>query len=188
MLTVGELGAQSCDKIHTIIEVPGVLSFLAHDNFNTPVKGIQTLVPEYEAKYGTNLPDNPLYGERAGQKIDYLPSLEVSYWGFRGMIGLGAVVVPFYLYALWVTRKKGVGTVPESKLLKNVAVWSILAPFFAIALGWIFTEMGRQPSWLSPTLRAIPQSACTPQQLSPRVFPVKKSSSPCSPWACSTAC
>lgn len=74
VLTVGELGAQSRDKIHTIIEVPGVLSFLAHDNFNTPVKGIQTLVPEYEAKYGTNLPDNPLYGERAGQKIDYLPS------------------------------------------------------------------------------------------------------------------
>lgn len=156
MLTVGELGAQSCDKIHTIIEVPGVLSFLAHDNFNTPVKGIQTLVPEYEAKYGTNLPDNPLYGERAGQKIDYLPSLEVSYWGFRGMIGLGAVVVPFYLYALWVTRKKGVGTVPESKLLKNVAVWSILAPFFAIALGWIFTEMGRQPFVVVPNLEGDP--------------------------------
>ena len=37
-----------------------MLSFLAYDNFNTPVKGIQTLVPEYEAKYGTNLPDNPL--------------------------------------------------------------------------------------------------------------------------------
>ena len=35
-----------------------MLSFLAHDNFDTPVKGIQTLVPEYEAKYGTNLPNN----------------------------------------------------------------------------------------------------------------------------------
>ena len=82
MLTVGELGAQSCDKIHTIIEVPGVLSFLAYDNFITPVKGIQTLVPEYEAKYGTNLPpDSPLYGGRAGQKIDYLPLPRVSLLG-----------------------------------------------------------------------------------------------------------
>ena len=44
------------------------------------------------------------------------------------MMGLGGIVLPFYLYALWVTRKKGVGTVPESKLLKNVAVWSIMAP------------------------------------------------------------
>ena len=156
VLTVGELGAQSCDKINTVIEVPGVLSFLAHDNFTTPVKGIKTLVPEYEAKYGTHLPNNPLYGERAGQKIDYLPSLEVSYWGFRGMIGLGLIVVPFYLYALWVTRKKGVGTVPESKLLKQVAVWSILAPFFAIALGWIFTEMGRQPFVVVPNLEGDP--------------------------------
>ncbi len=156
VLTVGELGAQSCDKITPIIEVPGVLSFLAHDNFDTPVKGIQTLLPEYEAKFGTNLPNNPLYGERAGQKIDYLPSLEVSYWGFRGMIGLGAVVLPLYLYALWVTRKKGVGTVPESKLLKNVAVWSILAPFFAISLGWIFTEMGRQPFVVAPNLQGDP--------------------------------
>ena len=156
VLTIGELGAQSCDKITPIIEVPGVLSFLAHDNFDTPVKGIQTLLPEYEAKFGTNLPNNPLYGERAGQKIDYLPSLEVSYWGFRGMIGLGAVVLPLYLYALWVTRKKGVGTVPESKLLKNVAVWSIMAPFFAIALGWIFTEMGRQPFVVAPNLQGDP--------------------------------
>ena len=156
VLTVGELGAQSCDKITPIIEVPGVLSFLAHDNFDTPVKGIQTLLPEYEAKFGTNLPNNPLYGERAGQKIDYLPSLEVSYWGFRGMMGLGGIVLPFYLYALWVTRKKGVGTVPESKLLKNVAVWSILAPFFGISLGWIFTEMGRQPFVVAPNLQGDP--------------------------------
>ena len=104
------------------------------------------------------------------------------------MIGLGAVVLPLYLYALWVTRKKGVGTVPESKLLKNVAVWSILAPFFGIALGWIFTEMGRQPFVVAPTFRVIPRFTCSPQQLSPRVFPVKKSSSPCSPWACSTVC
>ena len=72
------------------------------------------------------------------------------------MIGLGAVVLPLYLYALWVTRKKGVGTVPESKLLKNVAVWSIMAPFFAIALGWIFTEMGRQPFVVAPNLQGDP--------------------------------
>ena len=72
------------------------------------------------------------------------------------MIGLGAVVLPLYLYALWVTRKKGVGTVPESKLLKNVAVWSILAPFFGIALGWIFTEMGRQPFVVAPNLQGDP--------------------------------
>ena len=51
------------------------------------------------------------------------------------------------------------GTRSRVKLLKNVAVWSILAPFFAIALGWIFTEMGRQPFVVVPNLEGVPQSA-----------------------------
>ena len=55
------------------LRFPGALSFLAHEDFTTEVKGVKTLMPEYEAKYGTHLADNPLYGDRAGQKINYLP-------------------------------------------------------------------------------------------------------------------
>ena len=38
--------------------------------------------------------------------------------------------------------------------------------------------MGRQPFVVAPNLQGDPRSTCSPQQLSPRVFPVKKSSSP----------
>ena len=73
VLSIGNLGAQNCEDIVAVIEVPGILSFLAKGDFTTEVKGVNTLLPEYQAKYGTNLPDNPIYGERAGQE-NRLPS------------------------------------------------------------------------------------------------------------------
>jgi cytochrome bd ubiquinol oxidase subunit I len=73
--------------------------------------------------------------------------MEVTYWGFRMMIGFGGVAALAALLALWVTRK---GTVPASKWLMRLAVFGILAPFGANAAGWIFTEMGRQPFVVAP--------------------------------------
>jgi cytochrome d ubiquinol oxidase subunit I len=147
VLSVGNLGAQSCDEIVAVIEVPGILSFLANGDFTTEVKGVNTLLPEYQEKYGTHLPDNPIYGERAGTEIDYLPVMEVTYWGFRIMIGFGGVAAMAAGAALWVLRK---GTVPQSRWLMRLAVFGILAPFGANAAGWIFTEMGRQPFVVAP--------------------------------------
>ncbi|CAM3192086.1 Cytochrome bd ubiquinol oxidase subunit 1 [Arthrobacter ulcerisalmonis] len=147
ILSIGNLGAQNCDEIVAVIEVPGILSFLAKGDFTTEVKGVNTLLPEYQEKYGTNLPDNPIYGERAGSEIDYLPVMEVTYWGFRMMIGFGGLAAFAALVALWIARK---GTVPESKWLMRLAIFGILAPFGANAAGWIFTEMGRQPFVVAP--------------------------------------
>ena len=47
-----------------------------------------------------------------GSEIDYLPVMEVTYWGFRLMIGFGASPRSPRCVALWMTRK---GTVPRSK-------------------------------------------------------------------------
>ena len=156
VLSISSPGAQDCDKVHAVLEVPGALSFLAHDNFTTEVKGVNTLLPEYKEKYGTHLANNPLYGERAGQEIQYLPLMEVTYYGFRGMITFGGIGALSYVYVLWVTRKKGTGTVPDAKWLKNLAILGILAPFFGNALGWIFTEMGRQPFVVAPNPEGDP--------------------------------
>ncbi|MBT2512121.1 cytochrome ubiquinol oxidase subunit I [Arthrobacter sp. ISL-30] len=147
VLSVGNLGSTSCDDIVAVIEVPGILSFLAKGDFTTEVKGVNSLLGEYKEKYGTNLPDNPLYGERAGQEIQYVPVMEVTYWGFRMMIGFGGIAAFAALLALWVTRK---GAVPQSPWLMRLAVFGILAPFGANAAGWIFTEMGRQPFVVAP--------------------------------------
>lgn len=147
VLSVGNLGSKNCDEIVALIEVPGILSFLAKGDFTTEVKGVNSLLDQYKADYGTHLPDNPIYGERAGQEIEYVPVMEVTYWGFRMMIGFGGLAALAALIALWVTRK---GTVPASRWLMRLAVFGILAPFGANAAGWIFTEMGRQPFVVAP--------------------------------------
>lgn len=147
LLTVGKLGSESCKDVKPIIEIPGLLSFLANGNFTTDIKGINALIPQYQQKYGTNLPNNPIYGARAGEKIDYLPIMEVTYWGFRLMIGFGILAAFAAVLALWLTRR---GTVPRQRWLMRLAVAGIAAPFAAISAGWIFTEMGRQPFVVSP--------------------------------------
>ena len=147
VLSIGNLGAQNCDDVVDIIEIPGLLSFLAHGDFTTEVKGVNTLIPLYQEMYGTNLPNDPLYGERAGQEINYLPVMEVTYWGFRLMIGFGILAAGFAALALFLTRK---GTVPRFKWMMWVALASIAAPFAANIAGWVFTEMGRQPFVVAP--------------------------------------
>ena len=147
VLRVGNLGSKNCDEIVALIEVPGILSFLANGDFTTEVRGVNGLLDQYKADYGTHLPDNPIYGERAGQEIEYVPVMEVTYWGFRMMIGFGGIAALAAHLALWVTRK---GTVPASRWLMRLAVFGILAPFGANAAGWIFTEMGRQPFVVAP--------------------------------------
>jgi cytochrome d ubiquinol oxidase subunit I len=147
VLSVGNLGATNCDDIVAVIEVPGILSFLAKGDFTTEVKGVNSLLGEYREKYGTQLPDNPLYGDRAGEDINYVPVMEVTYWGFRMMIGFGGLAAFAALLALWATRK---GVVPRAPWLMRLAVLGILAPFGANAAGWIFTEMGRQPFVVAP--------------------------------------
>jgi cytochrome bd ubiquinol oxidase subunit I len=147
VLSIGPLGGQDCSDVVGIIEIPGILSFLAHGDFDTEIKGVNTLIPEYQAAYGTNLPDDPLYGQRAGQEINYLPIMEVTYWGFRLMIGFGILAAGVAVLALWFTRK---GTVPRSKLMMWAALASIAAPFAANIAGWVFTEMGRQPFVVAP--------------------------------------
>ncbi|MBG0741640.1 cytochrome ubiquinol oxidase subunit I [Paeniglutamicibacter antarcticus] len=147
VLSIGDPGSKNCSDVTAVIEIPGILSFLAHNDFTTDIKGVNTLVPEYQQKYGKTLPDNPIYGDRAGQEIQYVPVMAVTYWGFRMMIGFGGLAALAALVALVLVRK---GTVPESKWLMRLAVFGILAPFGANAAGWIFTEMGRQPFVVAP--------------------------------------
>jgi cytochrome d ubiquinol oxidase subunit I len=147
LLTIGDPGTNNCDDVNTLIKIPGLLSFLANDSFGTDVPGVNELLPEYREKYGTNLPNDPIYGDRAGEEIDYLPLMEVTYWGFRLMIGFGVLAAFASAVALFLTRK---GSVPASKWLMRLALLSIGAPFAANVAGWVFTEMGRQPFVVAP--------------------------------------
>lgn len=152
VLTIGDLGTNDCDSLRTIIAIPYLLSFLAHGDFDTEVPGVNDLLPVYQERFGTHLPDDPLYGDRAGMEISYVPLMEVTYWGFRLMIGFGVLAAGAAALALYLTRR---GTVPGSTWLMRLAVASILAPFAANIAGWVFTEMGRQPFVVAPNPTGI---------------------------------
>ena len=142
-----KLGSNQCDDVHSIT-VPGLLSFLAHDDFSTAVPGVHELQHRYAAVYGATYPDDPArFGDEAGKPIDYQPVLAVTYWSFRLMVGMGALSAAVAAYALWSTRR---GRVPTSRLGVYGALAAVGAPFVANAAGWIFTEMGRQPFVVVP--------------------------------------
>jgi cytochrome d ubiquinol oxidase subunit I len=124
ILSIGDLSGENATRI---IEVPGLLSFLATGSFDGKVQGINDLQAQYVQTYG------------AGNYVPYVPA---TYWGFRLMIGLGMVSA---LYALWVLWRFRGGRVPRSKTFVWISGLITLFPLFGISAGWIFTEMGRQP-------------------------------------------
>ncbi|MDQ1248597.1 MAG: cytochrome bd ubiquinol oxidase subunit [Actinomycetota bacterium] len=109
------------------IDIPHGLSLLATHSWDGEVPGINNLQAQYEEQFGPG---------------DYKPNIPVAYWGFRLMIGLGALATLFAVYALWATRK---GKMPSSKWFSRAAVAMPFLAIFGISAGWIFTEMGRQP-------------------------------------------
>jgi cytochrome bd ubiquinol oxidase subunit I len=146
VFAIGDVTRSDCESVKNIT-VPALLSFLAHNDFTSEVKGIDELVPLYQEKYGANYPVDPQLGSLSGQPIDYVPVLPVTYWGFRLMIGFGGVSVLTGVLALWLTRG---GRVPRGRWFPIAALASVATPFLANSAGWIFTEMGRQPFVVVP--------------------------------------
>lgn len=111
------------------IRVPYLLSFLSTHTFSGTVEGINDLQAQYTQVYGPG---------------DYKPIIWVTYWSFRWMIALGVGAVMVSLAGLWLTRK---GRFPQQRWIWRIAIWAVPLPMAAMIVGWVFTEMGRQP-WL----------------------------------------
>ena len=132
ILTVGDL-TNNCENTATIIELPGVTSFLASGDFDSYLPGVDELQERSEALYG--------------EGVDYRPNLMVTYWSFRLMIGLGVGSAALALAALWLMRK---GRLVGNRWFGTLALLAIPTPFLASSFGWVFTEMGRQPWVVAP--------------------------------------
>jgi cytochrome d ubiquinol oxidase subunit I len=110
------------------IRIPYLLSFLSTHTFDGTVEGINNLQEQYSQLYGPG---------------DYAPIIWVTYWSFRWMIGLGIAHILVAVAGLWFTRT---GKSPQTWMWK-IAIWSFPMSLLAMSVGWVFTEMGRQP-WL----------------------------------------
>jgi cytochrome bd ubiquinol oxidase subunit I len=61
------------------------------------------------------------------------------------MIGLGGASALIAVAGLWMTRKTA--TRPVAPWMWRLAIWTAAFPMLASLVGWVFTEMGRQP-WI----------------------------------------
>jgi cytochrome d ubiquinol oxidase subunit I len=125
LFTVGSLDGS--EELFSV-RVPRVLSFMATGSFDGEVEGINDLQAAAEQTYGPG---------------DYRPNIPVTYWTFRLMIGFGLLAGLVAAIGLWLTRKRARRPVPRWFLL--AALVTLFTPFAANSVGWIFTEMGRQP-------------------------------------------
>ncbi|MEU4410959.1 cytochrome ubiquinol oxidase subunit I [Streptosporangium sp. NPDC023963] len=112
---------------HINVQIPHGLSLLSTNTLDGKVEGVNDIQARYQALYGPG---------------DYRPVVGLAYWSFRLMIGFGALSALLALAGLWLTRR---GRLPSSRWAYRLAIAGIGLPFLANSLGWIFTEMGRQP-------------------------------------------
>ena len=115
------------------IRVPYLLSLLSTHTLDACVHGINDLNAEYAQTYA------------ATGLTDFAPVLWITYWAFRWMIGLGIAAALVAVAGLWVTRKGA--KKPVAPWMWKVAIWSFPLALVANIMGWVFTEMGRQP-WI----------------------------------------
>ncbi len=104
-----------------IIEIgslPGLLSFLGFHDFNAEVTGLRDIPKEDR------------------------PPVLLTFIGFRTMVGLGTLFIILTIYG-WVRRDK----LMESPRFLKIMLWSIPLPYIATEMGWLVSEVGRQP-WI----------------------------------------
>ena len=111
------------------ISAPGMLSFLVHNNFHSPVTGLNEFKPEDR------------------------PPVQASFLFFHGMVGIGFALISVAALGFIYFRK---GTLHERRWVLWILVFSVLGPQFANQLGWFAAEVGRQP-WLVYGLMRTPE-------------------------------
>lgn len=121
-------------KVDYAIELPGMLSFLAHGDVNATVTGLDAI---------------PLENQ---------PPIAITHYAFQIMVGLGTImmlIALLYFIALW--KKKNW---LESKWLLKLFIVATPMGFIAVEAGWTVTEVGRQPWIIHEVMRTA--DAVTP--------------------------
>nr|WP_246421560.1 cytochrome ubiquinol oxidase subunit I [Texcoconibacillus texcoconensis] len=100
------------------VGVPGLLSFLTHDDVGAEVTGLEEFA------------------------VEDRPNIMGNFIAFRVMVTLGIFFIGWYLYLAYQWRK---GTIFEKPKVMKTALWILPLPYLANSAGWIVTEWGRQP-------------------------------------------
>ncbi|MCE5346277.1 MAG: cytochrome ubiquinol oxidase subunit I [Bacteroidales bacterium] len=88
---------------------------------------------------------------------DVIPNVPVAFYSFHLMVMLGFFFILLFAMAVYFLFR---GTISKKKWFLWIALLSIPLPYIAGELGWVLTEMGRQP-WIIQDL--MPVSAAVSQ-------------------------
>lgn len=102
------------------VKVPNLLSLLAYDRPNAPVRGLDTF-----------------------PKADRTPLAWATRLAFIGMVGIGTGLVLLSLW-YWLRRRRN-GPGPDDRLTLLALAGAGPLAFLANELGWLVSEFGRQP-------------------------------------------
>jgi cytochrome d ubiquinol oxidase subunit I len=121
--------------------IPNMVSLLAFHTPNAEIKGLKEF-PKSER-----------------------PPVTPVFLSFRVMVGLGTLFILLALVAVFLSRR---GTLENYPLFLTLMLYAIPLPYIANQLGWIVSEMGRQP-WIVygvlKTSDAVSKAITTPQVL-----------------------
>jgi len=124
-LTIG--GALIDGRARGGIEIPGVGSILARAGLNRPVRGLNDFA------------------------VDDRPPVNVVHWSFQSMVALGTVLALGSI-VFWLRRRRGHDPF-SSRWTMRLAMLAGPAAVLTLELGWITTEVGRQPWMVYRVLR-----------------------------------
>ncbi|MEW6338787.1 MAG: cytochrome ubiquinol oxidase subunit I [Acidobacteriota bacterium] len=100
------------------VAIPGMLSFLVHGDFTTPVPGLDRIAPQDR------------------------PPVLVPFLSYHVMVGLGVAFIALTLAGAFFLWR---GTLAAQRWLLWIYVFAVVGPFAANQLGWVAAEVGRQP-------------------------------------------
>ncbi|WP_163651769.1 cytochrome ubiquinol oxidase subunit I [Listeria sp. PSOL-1] len=109
------------------VRIPYALSFLSYSTFSGSVEGMNSLQKKYEKKYGPG---------------DYIPPVKTSFWSFRIMVLAGMIMILTAIVGVILAWRK---RLEHTTWYLKIMVPMIVFPFIANSMGWIMTEIGRQP-------------------------------------------
>ncbi len=106
-------------RLDNPLEVPAALSFLAYGTFHADVPGLDAFAP-------ADWPDN----------------VELLYYAFHVMAGLGTLMVALMALGCWFSWKR---TLFDRRALLWALMLAFPLPYIATTAGWMTAELGRQP-------------------------------------------
>ncbi len=108
------------------VEVPKLSSLILKHDSDAPLAGLDTIAPENR------------------------PPVEVVFWSFRVMVGLGTLMLLLGVASL---AARALRRLYEWRWLHRFALYMGPSGFVAVLAGWITTEVGRQPYTIYGLLR-----------------------------------